>query len=836
MKAPLTKRTTQEGRTGVAEEIAPEELEIADELIAERRTERPGETPEDMTPWQRPITGFIDLLNDWAGKLLCLLMVPLIGVVVFEVISRNAFGIMASYGWDDTARALGLGPTLFAYDISRMIAGVLFMGAAGYGLMRGVHIRADFLYRNWTDKTQATVDAFLYMAFFIPSMIFFTIIAAQYWELAYRTGETAFDSPWEPLLWPARLAMPVGGLLLTLQGIPELFRAFHKMGKERERRFVQALPFYLLALIWLTMAVFAPEATPGGDWFTDIMSARPGLSKPTIGLIMLAAMIFVIFIGFPISFTLIFLAFVFGIWGSNFKLTTLLMTLNTNSTMLNDQLMAVPLFILMGIVMEAAGLMERLFTSIQMIMARVRGSLYIAVLIVSTIFAAATGIVGASVTLLGIMAGATMNRSGYNVQLAAGTITAGGTLGILIPPSIMLIVMGPVLEVSTLDLFRGAFIPGAVLAMLYLLYTLGRCWLNPELGPVLSEDAQPKTSDFYGAEIALISMGVLTICRVFGLGLGGAFGGFLPFGGLIVLGGVMVLTYRAYRNLNVLRIALPITVLFHAYMVAANWEDGLPWVSLLLLAFIVLLAALAMPIYRSDADTRFEFSELWDEFFAGLMPPTILISFALGSILLGFATPAEAAAMGAFGAILLSLIYRKFTISGFFDNLIKSLEITVLIMFLVAASNFFGAEFSSLGTPKMMTEMLLGLDMSPYLILILVMALIFLLGWPLEWVPIVLIVVPVLLPTVEKLELHGLDRYDLMVWFGILVAVNLQTAWLSPPVALSAYFLKGVVPNWDLKDIYLGMMQFMVIQLIGLILILIFPQIVLWLPNQVFGQ
>ena len=512
------------------------------------------------------------------------------------------------------------------------------------------------------------------------------------------------------------------------------------------------------------------------------------------------------------------------------------MTLNTNSTMLNDQLMAVPLFILMGIVMEAAGLMERLFTSIQMIMARVRGSLYIAVLIVSTIFAAATGIVGASVTLLGIMAGATMNRSGYNVQLAAGTITAGGTLGILIPPSIMLIVMGPVLEVSTLDLFRGAFIPGAVLATLYLLYTLGRCWLNPELGPVLSEEAQPKTSDFYGAEIALISMGVLTICRVFGLGLAGAFGGLLPFGGLIILGCVMVLTYRAYRHLNVLRIALPITVLFHTYMVAANWGDGLPWVSLVLLAFIVLLAALAMPIYRSDADTRFEFSELWDEFFAGLMPPTILISFALGSILLGFATPAEAAAMGAFGAILLSLIYRKFTVSGFFDNLIKSLEITVLIMFLVAASNFFGAEFSSLGTPKMMTEMLLGLDMSPYLILILVMALIFLLGWPLEWVPIVLIVVPVLLPTVEKLELHGLDRYDLMVWFGILVAVNLQTAWLSPPVALSAYFLKGVVPNWDLKDIYLGMMQFMVIQLIGLILILIFPQIVLWLPNQVFGQ
>ncbi|MDG2295224.1 MAG: TRAP transporter large permease subunit [Paracoccaceae bacterium] len=819
----------------MADEVIPDDLEIADELIAERRKEKPGETPEDMTPWQLPITGWIDLINDWAGKILCLLMVPLIGVVVIEVFSRNAFGIMASNGWDDTARALGLGPTQFAYDISRMISGVLFMGAAGYGLMRGVHIRADFLYRNWSNKTQATVDAMLYMAFFIPSMLFFTIIAAQYWEVAYRTGETAFDSPWEPLLWPARLAMPVGGLLLFLQGFPELFRALHKMGKERERYFVRAMPAYFIALIWLVMAVFYPDATPGGEWFTDIMSARPGLSKPTIGFIMLAAMIFVIFVGFPISFTLIFLAFFFGIWASNFKLTTLLMTLNTNSTMLNDQLMAVPLFILMGIVMEAAGLMERLFASIQMIMARVRGSLYIAVLIVSTIFAAATGIVGASVTLLGIMAGATMSRSGYNVKLAAGTITAGGTLGILIPPSIMLIVMGPVLEVSTLDLFRGAFIPGALLATLYLVYTLGRCWLNPDLGPILSEEDQPKTSDFYGAEVALIALGVLTICRVFGLGLGGAFAGVIPFSGLLVLGAVLLVAYRAYRHLMVLRIALPLAILFHGYMVLANWTGGFPTVSVLLFAFMLLLGALSLPIYRSDADGRFEFSDIWDEFFAGLMPPTILISFALGSILLGFATPAEAAAMGAFGSILLSIGYRKFTFAGFFDNLIKALEITVLIMFLVAASNFFGAEFSNLGTPKMMTQMLLGLDMSPYLILLLVMALIFVLGWPLEWVPIVLIVLPILLPTVEALDIHGLDRYDLMVWFGILVAVNLQTAWLSPPVALSAYFLKGVVPDWDLKDIYLGMMQFMLIQLIGLSLIFIFPQIVLWLPNHVFG-
>ncbi|MCY4335286.1 MAG: TRAP transporter large permease subunit [Litoreibacter sp.] len=818
----------------MAEEPNPEDLEIADELIAERRAEAPGETPEDMTSWQRPITAVIDVINYRAGQIIALMMVPLIAIVVWEVFSRNSFIILQNAGYEELARSFGLGPTLQAYDLSRMIAGILWMAGAGYGLMRGVHIRADFIYRFWSDKTQATVDAVAYLLFFIPSMIFFTVVASQYWYLAYETGERlALDSAWQPILWPARLAMPIGGALLLLQGLPEIFRAFHKMGKEREKWFVRFLPAYVIFIIWLSLAIFLPDLVPGGAWFTDLMSARPSMDKATIGLIMLGAMLFVIFIGFPISFTLIFLAFVFGIWGSNFKLTTLLMTLNTNSTMLNDQLMAVPLFVLMGIVMESAGLMERLFASIQMIMARVRGALFIAVLIVSTIFAAATGIVGASVTLLGIMAGATMSRSGYNVKLAAGTITAGGTLGILIPPSIMLIVMGPVLEVSTLDLFRGAFIPGALLASLYLIYTLGRCWINPELGPILSEEDQPETSRFYGAEVALICLGILTLCRIFGMGMGGTFGAIIPFGGLLVLIISLALAYGAYRNLAILRIMLPVAVVFHLYMSLVAGGASI-W-GMVFSAFIVLLAFLARPIYRSDAAENFHFSQLWDEFFAGLMPPTILISFALGSILLGFATPAEAAAMGAFGAIILSIAYRKFTFPGFFDSLIKALEITVLIMFLVAASNFFGAQFSALGTPRMMTEILLGLDMAPFIVLLLVMALIFLLGWPLEWVPIVLIVVPILLPTVQALEIHGLDRYDLMVWFGILVAVNLQTAWLSPPVALSAYFLKGVVPNWDLKDIYLGMMQFMLVQLFGLALILTFPQLVLWLPKVMGG-
>ena len=208
----------------------------------------------------------------------------------------------------------------------------------------------------------------------------------------------------------------------------------------------------------------------------------------------------------------------------------------------------------------------------------------------------------------------------------------------------------------------------------------------------------------------------------------------------------------------------------------------------------------------------------------GLVPPTVLIAFALGSILAGWATPAEAAACGAFGSILLSLAYRKLTVPKFYDALIKTLEISVLIMFLVAASNFFGAVFSNLGTPQYLTEVLLSLNLSVAAMLILVMALVFLLGWPLEWVPIVLIIVPILVPLLVELNVN-------LTWFAILVAVNLQTAWLSPPVALSAYFLKGVVPEWDLKDIYLGMMQFMVIQVIGLALIFMLPGFALWLPD-----
>ena len=436
-------------------------------------------------------------------------------------------------------------------------------------------------------------------------------------------------------------------------------------------------------------------------------------SPEIIGAIMIGCMLFAIFVGFPISFTLIFLGLVFGYWGFG-KLVFYLMTLQFNMIMTENTLAAVPLFIFMGILMEQAGLMERLFNAVQLMLSKTRGALFYAVMFVSTIFAAATGIVGAYVTILGIMAGKTMIRTGYDTRLSAGLICAGGTLGILIPPSIMLVVMGPVLEIPVTDLFAAAIMPGILLACLYAAYTTLRCYLNPKLGPVLPVNEQPTNM-----------------------------------------------------------------------------------------------------------------AKVWYEFIMGLIPPAGLVFFALGSILFGLATPTEGAGMGAFGAILLALAYKKLTLPGLKDALLKTLEITALIMFLVAASNFFGAVFSKLGTPSLLTDFLLNLEVNRYVILAIIMAAIFLLGWPLEWVPIVLIVLPIVLPLVIELGFN-------LTWFAILVAVNLQTAWLSPPVALSAYFLKGVVPEWDLKDIYLGMMQFMVIQVIGLILIIIFPKIALWLPGVMY--
>jgi len=434
------------------------------------------------------------------------------------------------------------------------------------------------------------------------------------------------------------------------------------------------------------------------------------MSTDVLGLVGLIVLFIFIFVGFPISFTLIFLTLVVGYLGIG-SVVFNLMTLQFYQVMIDSVLAAVPFFLFMGYILEDSGLMNRLFKAFQLLLAPVHGSLYLAVTATATIFAAATGIVGSSVTLLGIMAAPTMKESRYSTRLCAGCITAGGTLGILIPPSIMLVVMGPVIGVPVTDLFAGAIFPGLVLAFLYASYCLIRCYLNPALGPALPEHLRAKSKAWVLKEMVL-----------------------------------------------------------------------------------------------------------------GIIPVTALIAATLGSIMAGLATPTEGAAAGAAGSLLLSTAYRRLSWGGLKQAMYRTLGVSSMILLLVASSNFFGSVFSRLGSAKMITDWLLASNLDPAFMLVAILLVIFILGWPLEWVPIVLIFVPIMLPLVREMG------YNLL-WFSILVAVTLQTAWLSPPVALSAYFLKGVVPEWELKDIYAGMVQFMGLQWLGISVVIFMPKIVTWLPE-----
>ena len=434
------------------------------------------------------------------------------------------------------------------------------------------------------------------------------------------------------------------------------------------------------------------------------------MSNEVLGLVALGVLFAVIFIGFPIAFTLGAVALATGFYALG-PVVFDLAVLQTYSVMKDTVLAAIPFFLLMGFLLEQSGIMERLFNGVQMLLARLNGSLYLAVLITATIFAAATGIVGSSVTLLGVMAGPSMIKSGYDTKMSAGAIAAGGTLGILIPPSVMLIVMGPVVGIPATDLFAAAVLPGLLLSALFIVWTLLRCWMNPTLGPALPEEMRPK------------SLG---------------------------------------------------------------------------------------PVIRDLA--------------IGVLPVITVIMSTLGVILAGIATPTDAGAIGCLATFVLTAGAGRMKWNQLKRAAFATLEISSMILLLVTASNLFGAVFSRLGSADFLAQGLSSLSLPPMLMLAVILGLIFVLGWPLEWVPIVLIVMPIAVPIVQA---AGID----LLWFCTLVAVTLQTAWLSPPVALSAYFLKGVVPQWALKDIYAGMVQFMILQLIGVGLLMLFPKLATWLPS-----
>mgnify|MGYP001475464451 CR=1 FL=1 len=435
------------------------------------------------------------------------------------------------------------------------------------------------------------------------------------------------------------------------------------------------------------------------------------MTDATLGLVSLGLIFVGLLTGYPMAFTFIFISLVFGWLGMGDRVVTL-MQYQFFALMRDTTLAAIPLFLFMGFVLEQSGLMERMFKALRLLLGRVRGSLYLIVLLVATVFAAATGIVGASVTVLGVMAAPMMMQSGYDTRMSAGAIAAGGTLGILIPPSILLIVMGPVVGVPVSDLFTAAIIPGLMLSIAYIAYTLIKSYLNPELGPPLTMDEIRETS---GADKVR-------------------------------------------------------------------------------------------------------------ELLLGIIPVTVVIAFTLGVIIAGIATPTDAAASGALASLLLALVYRRMTWPSFKKCVYSTLTMSAMIMFLLGSANFFGAVFSRLGSANLLTDYLLSLPFSPTVMLMIILAIVFVLGSPLEWIPIVLVIVPIFLPTMVQM---GYDP----LWFAILIAVTLQTSWLTPPMALSAYFLKGVVPQWKMGDIYLGMTQFVLLQLIVVGLLVAFPQIVLWLPH-----
>jgi tripartite ATP-independent transporter DctM subunit len=446
-----------------------------------------------------------------------------------------------------------------------------------------------------------------------------------------------------------------------------------------------------------------------------------------LGLVMLVVMLFAIFIGFPISFTLLFLALTFGYFGLG-EIVFSLAYFQTIGMMKEELLAAVPLFIFMGYLTEQAGLMERLFIALRNILAPIRGSLFAVVILTATIFAMATGIVGAAVTVLGIMASPIMVKTGYDGKLSAGCITAGGTLGILIPPSVMLIVMGPVLGVSVADLYASAFGPGFLLAGMYLVYLLGRAFINPKLGPPVPKEER-----------------------------------------------------------------------VHSVAVMVK------------------------------------------EVLVGVVPLVALIGAALGSILAGLATPTEAAGIGALGAAILSAAYGRLNYAGVKRAVLNTTATTSMVLLLAVTSNIFGAVFARLGTANWITETMLALPLSPVMMLVVVVFLIFLLGWPFEWPAIILVFLPIFYPVVDALRPElgkalGIQPDMVMVWFGALVAVTLQTAFLSPPVAMSAYYLKQVVKAWSLATIYKGMFEFMMLQCIAIALLIAFPPIATWFPEELQTQ
>ncbi|NCY23537.1 MAG: TRAP transporter large permease subunit [Alphaproteobacteria bacterium] len=439
------------------------------------------------------------------------------------------------------------------------------------------------------------------------------------------------------------------------------------------------------------------------------------LSDATIGILQLVLFIFFIMLGFPIAFTLMAMGMFFGYFAMQDRVFDLLVQ-RAYAVMSNDVLISVPLFVFMGYIIERSNILDRLFRSLQLASGFLPASLAIATMVTCSLFGIASGIVGAVVTLMGLLALPPMLRAGYDPKLACGCIAAGGTLGILIPPSVMLILYGATTGTSVVQLYAAAFIPGFVLTAAYLVYLIGVGILQPHRAPKLPPEERN------------VPMGTV----------------------------------------------------------------------------------------------------LW-ELMVGFVPLTLLTVVVLAVILLGIMTPTESAAAGVVGALLLALLYRSFTWASLRESVFLTARTTAMVCWLFVGSALFSSVFGYLGGQQVIENLVMSLGLNATTFLILTQIIIFILGWPLEWTEIIVIFVPIFLPLLDN---FGIDP----IFFGVLIGLNLQTSFLSPPVAMAAFYLKGVAPpSVKLEDIFAGCMPYIYIVIMTMVLIYVFPGTVTWLPEYLYG-
>ena len=653
-----------------------------------------------------------------------------------------------------------------------------------------------------------------------------------------------------------------------------------------------------------------------------VMPSRENMTNGHLGLLMLGLIVVAIMLGFPTAFTLMGLGTMFT-WfayhsvdpSTAVQKTLDLMVQRAYWVMNNDVLISVPLFVFMGYLVERANLIQRLFKALHLATARIPGALAVATVVTCAIFACASGIIGAVVTLMGLLAFPAMLKAGYNTRLAAGAVTAGGTLGILIPPSVLLILYGATAGVSVMQLYAGAFFPGLMLAGLYIGSIILYAKLKPSAAPPLSEedrrvelpefaenlsrDGSNAVAGLAGAIVGRRNADVPRplLLRQLGIALLPALAAVLFMGSTylgvtapeeVVAEGVVAMGFAAAEEQvqadvgglqepedagglqepelsgglqepelsgglqepeaagglqepeaagglqeppGAVAEAAPADTASVAAPPAGAAPDKAPAtrVPAPLWFWIVLglcLASVAV-FYVIFDFARFEvFKMLLGSFF----PLALLILGVLGSIIAGLATPTEAAAMGSFGALILAVAYGQFNMKMLKESVFLTARTSAMVCWLFVGSGIFAAGFALLGGQEIVNAWFTSLDLSPLGFMLLAQVIIFLLGWPLEWTEIIIIFMPIFLPLIAHFNVDPL-------FFGLIVALNLQTAFLSPPVAMAAFYLKGVAPaHVTLNQIFLGMMPFMVLQILAIFLLYMFPQIGLWLPSLVYGH